>query len=351
MPKQIKFNLHIDGKPIRDIDELVDNFNIEDLLEKYQNGFLRRWLLARNLINEIAELDNIKGSDVEKARQLCKIFHADCTEEQLEQAAYPFEFRQKIKVELEQLESAKYKRDEVIRSYHDGYDKLLLDMEAHYDDYSFIKTAIMQIYSEYIELFKLDIGNFYWRFILDYPLVILAVIANDKMFPLLKQIKSGEDIYKEIFDSDLIKESIEKRYKEKTPIPFSKWCRTEEELNELQRKFTKVFVLKFCDFPKSIFPAMKDCDPNEIKHPFLYRDIYSYPSHIKVFSGETDSSWKDMEVEGNWMIIHIDEGNFVRNHGIKEEKLGADQINGKFPILKGIQYKSNNSDYIYYMEV
>jgi len=131
MPKQIKFNLIIDKKPVRDVEDLLENFNIEDLLEAYQNGSLKRWLLVRDMTKEAAELDKIKGDTIEIACELCRIFHADCTKKLMEQAVYPFEFRQKFKVELEKMETMKNQRAEIILSYHDGYDKLLDAMEVY----------------------------------------------------------------------------------------------------------------------------------------------------------------------------------------------------------------------------
>jgi hypothetical protein len=62
--------------------------------------------------------------------------------------------------------------------------------------------------------------------------------------------------------------------------------------------------------------------------------------------------WKDLEPEGKWLIIKMERGNFVRNRGKSGEELGVDSVNGKFPILEGIDYKSNsNTDKLIYMEV
>ncbi|MEA1969771.1 MAG: hypothetical protein U9N77_16330, partial [Thermodesulfobacteriota bacterium] len=77
------------------------------------------------------------------------------------------------------------------------------------------------------------------------------------------------------------------------------------------------------------------------------------PSYIMPFSGKTDSYWKDLEPQGKkYLIIRMEPGNFVRNAGKAKEELSADDVNGKFPILDGIDYKSNNADHVlYYMEV
>lgn len=64
MTKAIKFNLILDGKPVRNLDELRDNFNIEDILTSYRNGSLKRWLETRGLEEELSKLKNIPDDDV-----------------------------------------------------------------------------------------------------------------------------------------------------------------------------------------------------------------------------------------------------------------------------------------------
>ena len=67
---------------------------------------------------------------------------------------------------------------------------------------------------------------------------------------------------------------------------------------------------------------------------------------VKTFNGETENYWKDIEPAGTeWMILRIENGNFVRNLGKQTEELSAEKVNGKFPILNGIDYKSNNANH------
>ena len=47
MAKTIKFNLVCDGNPVRTIEDLQNNFSIEDVLAYYHNGLLRRGLEVR----------------------------------------------------------------------------------------------------------------------------------------------------------------------------------------------------------------------------------------------------------------------------------------------------------------
>lgn len=282
MTKAIKFNLILDGKPVRNLDELRDNFNIEDILASYRNGLLSRWLETRGLIGEIAELDKIPEDDVEAAKALCQIFHGKPTNKQIETAAYPFAFQKKEMERLERYESLEAKKNEIIRAYHGNYTKLLSSIEERSADYPFIKSAIAEIFTRYFELYMLDARAFYERFISKHPLVILAILANTDMRPHIAK-----------------------------------------ELSQVKQDMTAIV------WPNPDLP------------------------HIQSFTGETEGYWKDLKPKGTrYLVIQMVNGNLIRNCGVNGEELKADDVNGKFPILDGIDYKSNSSvDKLVYMEV
>lgn len=52
MSKTIKFNLICDGNPVRNIEDLRDNFSIEDVLKVFHNGLLVRWLGVRGYFSQ-----------------------------------------------------------------------------------------------------------------------------------------------------------------------------------------------------------------------------------------------------------------------------------------------------------
>ena len=85
----------------------------------------------------------------------------------------------------------------------------------------------------------------------------------------------------------------------------------------------------------------------------LYYNIKGLEKILKSFSGQTEGYWKDIEPKNKrFMIISMEEGNFVRNAAKQGEELSASDINGKFSIINGIDYKSNNaSQKLIYMEV
>ena len=75
MAKTIKFNLMCDGYPCRNIEDVQEHFCIEDMLEYYESGLLKRWLEVRGFKDELAEVEAIKATEVlQITEELIRIF-------------------------------------------------------------------------------------------------------------------------------------------------------------------------------------------------------------------------------------------------------------------------------------
>ena len=75
--------------------------------------------------------------------------------------------------------------------------------------------------------------------------------------------------------------------------------------------------------------------------------------HLRSFSGETESYWKDLEPRGKkYMIISMGNGDHVRASGVSGSDLKSEDVTNRFVILDGIDYMSNSSNRtLLYMEV
>ena len=75
--------------------------------------------------------------------------------------------------------------------------------------------------------------------------------------------------------------------------------------------------------------------------------------NLKIFGGETDNYWKDLEPgDKKYMILKIDSGDSVRSAGKRDEILEVKDVNGKFPILDGVDYRSKYTYHkVLYIEV
>jgi len=72
--KPIKFNLVMDGKIIRSLDDLEENFNIDDVYDLFKKRILQKWLRLQNENSIVEKLDNINDDNTKVTLE--KILHA-----------------------------------------------------------------------------------------------------------------------------------------------------------------------------------------------------------------------------------------------------------------------------------
>lgn len=304
MAKTIKFNLICDGKPIRTVEDLKNNFSIEDVLEYYQNGLLKRWLTVRGYESELEEVEKISATDaIEIVSALSKIFDVEKDADKIAEDTYIFEYSRKYAEKLEALEQQKIKKKDMIMQYHKGYWDLIETILNNNDDMPRIKAAIAETDKNYFELFELDYRRLFWTCLSDAPLAIFAMLMNENM----------RDYYI-ISDDD-----------------------KDERGNVLEEKYDKL------EMYKGITDMIKSVGDLQIK----------LGENLKVFAGETDAYWKDLEPKGKkCMILRLSIQDFVRAAGISGGDKSAEEVNGKFLIFDGIDYKSINARHqLLYMEV
>ncbi|MBR0204816.1 MAG: hypothetical protein IJQ56_10660, partial [Synergistaceae bacterium] len=108
MAKTIKFNLTCNGQPIRTLDDLRNNFEVEDVLSYYQNGLLLRWLDVRGFTQEFNAVKAISSRDeIEIIKSLVKIFAVTSDIQQIEQDTYIFTYSKERQEWLKKYESLK----------------------------------------------------------------------------------------------------------------------------------------------------------------------------------------------------------------------------------------------------
>ena len=75
--------------------------------------------------------------------------------------------------------------------------------------------------------------------------------------------------------------------------------------------------------------------------------------NLKIFSENTDSYWKDIEPDESkrFMILFMGSESRIRALKDKGTELRSGDVNNKFVILKGIDFKNNYNNSLLYMEV
>ena len=94
MAKTIKFNLICDDTPVRTIEDLQNNFSVEDVLTYYENKLLHRWLSVRGYNKELDKVTAITcEKPIEIIKELIAIFNVECDEKKVEENIYMYKPR------------------------------------------------------------------------------------------------------------------------------------------------------------------------------------------------------------------------------------------------------------------
>lgn len=84
-----RFNLVVDNCQISNLEELQENFCIEDILEEYHSKRLQKWLSTRNYDEELSRVEAIKDKkDFDIAKKLVKIFDILQDDKEIEDSLY-----------------------------------------------------------------------------------------------------------------------------------------------------------------------------------------------------------------------------------------------------------------------
>lgn len=309
MAKTIKFNLICDGNPVRTIEDLQNNFSIEDVLEYYNNGLLQRWLEVRGYAEELKKVNGIMSDKpIEIIKELIKIFCVVCDEKKIEESVYMLEYLEKRKKLLSVYDHERYRVKAIISNHNAQYKRLVDGILDNPNDIAKIKANISEIVTNYYEIFQINRRELFYILKDKSVLAIMCLLMNknSRIFYLPTFQKDGSQVF---YWPGIIHTKMPRDY--------------EEMYNNI------------CSLIK---------EPNFMSS--LGENLFS-------FAGVTDGYWKDLEPKGQkYMIISMDEGDFVRSAGDSGGDLSSADIKNKFVIVDGIDYKSNSSTHmLLYMEV
>lgn len=307
--KTIKFNLIVNDEVIRNIEDLKENFNIDDIYELYQNGVLQKWLEVRNYKEILEEVNSIDSSleDKEIVIELLNVFEFDTSKVDFE--SWSFSYRKEYNDYVNKLAENDDSLKSVILEYHQRYEELKNKLknpvfnkerasfikknsftekedDTEVEDFDFVKATVNEIAENYLELFKLDAVRFYNVNMKERPIVIMACLMNYKL--------------REIFLNHVnIKNSLSSGYNSST-----------------------------------------------------MHDLLS--PHLIEYQGNTEGMWNYLgDANREYLVIFITPASCRagEQHSLNVDYSG-EELNGKYKLLKGLTFKSTDAYHkIRYMEV
>ena len=311
MAKTIKFNLICDGKPIRTIEDLQNNFSIEDILDYYNSKLLHKWLAVRGYANELEKVNNITANEaIEILKSLIAIFDIKIDSNIINESLFILEYTATRIMFIEDYKRSTNNINTVVSDYIKAFYEQIDCIIENNQNKSLVKASISIILNDYFDLFKMCYRWLFYKLLNEAPLAIFVLLTFEKAREFyIHNCGNAEDAISPIF--------------------------VEVKINE-----DEIMTKDYDDIYNRICKLAKNAET------YL-------GSNLLKFSGQTDGYWKDLETnEKKYMILGIGNGDYVRSSNNKGGDLGYAHVLNNFVILDGIDYKSNSErNVITYMEV
>lgn len=297
MSKSIKFNLHCNDTSIRTLQDLRENFNVEDVLEQYENGMLLKWLEVRGYKLELEEIKKIEDkNEIDIIKKIIKILNIEENENKINENLYFLKYKKEKQSEIKELNKIENNYCKIIKNYFKKYNDLINDILENQNDINKIKADIYILENDYYDILQFDIIKLFDMFKKTCPLAIMCMLMREKIRPLLLNEETEIEFYRkpQILSEEKIKYIISREFL----LQISQHIKTNNMI---------------CDFYKLIEPKEKD---------------------------------------KKFMIIKIGYNSNVTFSDNDKNPYDINSINGKFIILEQIYYVSKNErEGLVYMEV
>ena len=337
--KTIKFNLKCNNQPIRNIEDLQNNFFVDEVLAYYENKALHRWLEVRGYTDKLNEVNQIKSTgSIEIIKSLLEIFDIEANDEELEKTIYVLGFRNDKKKELLETEKRDSNERDVIENYKKNYEKIIKLIVDHPTEMPLIKVCIDQLMKDYKWIFELKYRELFWLLAKKSQHAIMALLMNSDSRDYFLPIKVGEKPNTKI--GALLNEKNEKLRRLTSGISQNQEyiiCQRLKRINaELERgdKFEPLLDIENNRDKAEIFYEIE----NIIKSADFSTRLGNY---LKRYVGTTEGHWSNIEPKGSkCMIIKLEEAADIRPTDKEDIILSNEDIKNKFLIIDGIDFKS-----------
>lgn len=305
MAKTIKFNLVCNETAIRNLEDLRNNFVIEDVLAYYNNKLLHRWLEVRGYLTELEKVSAITCEEsVGIIKELINIFDVVSDEKKVEESVYMLDYLQERRKLCSIYEEQNFKTKTIVDDYETGYRQLVDGILSNPDDVARIKANIAEMAENYKWVLEMNHRSLFYTLKEKSALAVMCLLMNEDLrkYYLPIEIRTEDDTVIWDVGTNTDKAAI-----------YTEICN----------------MVRTSEFRESL------------------------GDNLLSFAGQTEGYWKDLEPKGKkYMIIYIAKGCFVRSAGVTGGDLSSDDVVNEFVIVDGIDYKSNDArQQIRYMEV
>ncbi|MEI0489292.1 hypothetical protein [Brachyspira pulli] len=326
--KKIKFALLLNDKPCRSLEDIRENFNINDILERYKDGTLKKWFSVYNYQNEYDKLllidENI--DDKEKLFKLSEIFLGE--EKNFEE----------LKKDIEDYFDDKQKREEY-KNTISILDKLSINELLNYFNNGILEKWL---WASNLDNLKSSISEIDKKLPNKEKLIKLIDILYDRDdFDIDKTVDDINNFIKyegnlKNYINDLPRLIEEQKIKEEKLKSLEK--EEELKLSEIVTydKFMEAVNNKDVEFIENCINGKFQCDSELLEK-------------IKVYSNKTFGNYCLISIK-KCLILYLDYGAYI-SASLCDSGYSYNDINRKLIILDRFYYKSDDNSEVIYMEL
>ena len=214
--KELQY-FNVDGQQVRTLEELRENFNLEDVLKHFYSGKLQKWLVSHDYKHELDQVKDIASSNkkLDVSSKLLDIFKIEYDKKELKHFIEELNQCESIAQQAAAGDSSEQRNTKrtaslskkATSSTYDKYKRLVDEICMHDHKIDLIKQKIDIIVRKYYKHYLNERLGLITRFTKEAPYAFLAIIDNPKAFnPFLPALLKFNQIIKDPLSTDESKE-------------------------------------------------------------------------------------------------------------------------------------------------
>ena len=214
--KELQY-FNVDGQQVRTLEELRENFNLEDVLKHFYSGKLQKWLVSHDYKHELDQVKDIASSNkkLDVSSKLLDIFKIEYDKKELKHFIEELNQCESIAQQAVVGDSSEQRNTKrtaslskkATSSTYDKYKRLVDEICMHDHKIDLIKQKIDIIVRKYYKHYLNERLGLITRFTKEAPYAFLAIIDNPKAFnPFLPALLKFNQIIKDPLSTDESKE-------------------------------------------------------------------------------------------------------------------------------------------------
>ena len=214
--KELQY-FNVDGQQVRTVEELQENFNLEDVLKHFYSGKLQKWLSSHDYKHELDQVKDIASSNkkLDVSSKLLDIFKIEYDKKELKHFIDELNQCESIAQQAVVGDSSEQRNTKrtaslskkATSSTYDKYKRLVDEICMHDHKIDLIKQKIDIIVRKYYKHYLNERLGLITRFTKEAPYAFLAIIDNPKAFnPFLPALLKFNQIIKDPLSTDESKE-------------------------------------------------------------------------------------------------------------------------------------------------